>query len=1626
MKNKKIVIIGSIVAVVLIATVVTVLLLNNNKECSHNWGEWQTAKEATCMIEGEKTRKCSECEETETEKLAKVGHSFTNYVASGEIVICQDVTKTATCDFEGCTETNTIVEAKSTNHTYQVSEYIEGDCEHDEVKVYTCTNCDDSYEEIISYATGHSVSVWELNGETLQEGATCEYAQTYEGKCLKCEENVSKEEEITKHVFNVTVSQEATCQDEGTKVYSCTVENCNYSENVSYTNELAHSYGEGVVEGAVTKYSCVNSGCEHFKTAIVATEEVETSVSKENLSGNSVELKNAEIALDSDTLEALGDSDVTLGADILDENAKESLMSSLSEEQKSQIGSNTIYNFTMKQGEDSISEFSGTVTVTIPYTLEVGEDPESIAIWYVTDDGSLETIKATYANGFATFETTHFSYYTVTRLSQRERCALYGHLYTETVIKATCTKDGYTIKVCQRCGDSVKADVVKATGHKFDNVRVEATCTENGKVTHICKICSFQYVEVLQSSGHDFEETERLNATTEKAGYIKYACSTCGALKEVVLPKLDAVVKDLTIADIVRKAFTNLDFNSVVLNIKDYEITILYNDYVSGSSYSEVRQFGTLEIGELYLGLDSNNKLVGSGKVKAKTTGENMTTFMNAEIYLSNGQLYLYSDETNEGISDYNYYVKIDLEHIILTSMEAVDKDNEGTYEVNFDDVLALVNGYANANFESFEDIENYLNEVMVWYEENVKPFIDNIYNQNAEALKEIELTVLETLYNLKELETSYELSLNVEGLNDLYKYLTETTVYDIIEDVIGSKILEDLDLVFNYNVDALIKYLESKGLVLTELVAVIDKVLQYVYGSDDVTLNLMLQGMMEDETFDIITFLNSDEVRKISVKDLIENYTEMTVEDLKTQINQMLTQFKETTVLDVLGLTKDSEVVTNIEQVLALITDGFDLTFTISKELKLEKIDLSINIEQTEANKDLLPEGYKMNFATEVLFDKTSVYDLSPLKATIDSLYNNIIPNIDIEMLLADYFDYYNEWHKNYNYETVYNGNVLEKVIVSYTEEHGKEGSASTDGNYTVTGYETEYVYEIYVNDILDGLQYVYEEYCNGWYDVEVATAVRKTIKEKEITYTYENFALVSEDEIVVNENSICQNKQFSVLYNVDTKETQKYDYDYDNGHMWILDATKKVEAETCGEYTQQWYVCLFCGTEHVEYEYNYHQLYYKSITLHGLTCEDGYDYVVECKNCDEVHLEGYNDTHDTLSLVYDVQDYGATCEGEIRHYSCACEEQSWVYFDTKCDLDWSDQSGSNYTDFETVIDSSWDVYDIEERICAITDPTACKFRYTRVWYYVQSSEHSCLTYEYVTYYIGHSDGKLGDAKLVITAQNGYDYKHNYELTTDTDTQEVYECVCGAKKIFEYTTYNQNGKEFTRTTLERYENQDPRNPSWYQYEYTYTFDPCCVKITEYSASNEESNYYEECVCFDWDWYNTTTTLKENTCTQDGLAVEQCEICGKQGEPFNVTPSCHKWNYNPDTQMYECYDCGLKNVNGSSGAIVLEDASDMDSDSDTLIVGYYNRGNIEYILNVTLILNEPLEDGNDQILVEGVDISYLSNGRYVVILQSNVEALALELGYEAGQYNIRLSFVPVNYYDDLDYAITFE
>lgn len=49
---------------------------------THTYGSWTILKEATCEGDGEKSRKCTECDDVQTEVIKAKGHNYSNGVCT--------------------------------------------------------------------------------------------------------------------------------------------------------------------------------------------------------------------------------------------------------------------------------------------------------------------------------------------------------------------------------------------------------------------------------------------------------------------------------------------------------------------------------------------------------------------------------------------------------------------------------------------------------------------------------------------------------------------------------------------------------------------------------------------------------------------------------------------------------------------------------------------------------------------------------------------------------------------------------------------------------------------------------------------------------------------------------------------------------------------------------------------------------------------------------------------------------------------------------------------------------------------------------------------------------------------------------------------------------------------------------------------------------------------------------------------------------------------------------------------------------------------------------------------------------------------------------------------------------
>ena len=459
-----------------------------------------------------------------------------------EAATCVTAKKCETCGY--------VEEAATGIHDFKAEGVVTAaTCEQGGYTTYTCKYCTETKTDDVTAPTGHSVTEWTIG--TAVEGKKCTYTQT--GKCTVCGKTQTSDTNVVKHSddLKVKITEEATCKAAGTKVYYCGVEGCDAEISTeSYENAEAHKWDEGATDGGKTVYTCSVCG----KTKFVVT------MTTQGVSGSAL-TATTQVALENDVVMSMDDSvlqqingDETgtssgaalkLSASTLDTSARDEATKQLSDEQKAQLGSNDIYDFAMSVNGKTLTNFDGSVTVSVPYELAPGEDPDAVIVWYLSDLGTVEEITGKYHNGLVTFTTSHFSYYTVVRMTPEARCKLFGHLWLSATTNPTCTEDGYITSICQRCAETKVEKGAEATGHNITvTVVEEATCQHKGKHRQECnnKHCEY-YTEVeTPKADHKLKEKKdgRLEPTCTQDGYVEYECKDkgCSHSKKEIIPAL--------------------------------------------------------------------------------------------------------------------------------------------------------------------------------------------------------------------------------------------------------------------------------------------------------------------------------------------------------------------------------------------------------------------------------------------------------------------------------------------------------------------------------------------------------------------------------------------------------------------------------------------------------------------------------------------------------------------------------------------------------------------------------------------------------------------------------------------------------------------------------------------------------------------------------------------------------------------------------------------------------------------------------------------------------------------------------------------------------------------------------
>lgn len=230
-------------------------------EKEHDYGEWVLDQAPTCKKYGARHRICKNCGDREVDVLDKVDHSW-------ELVS----TTPATCTIgeiqhykcSVCGETKDVTLSNPLGeHSWDNGKVTkEATCTEDGEKTYTCTVCNTTKTEVIP-ATGHQHK--EVRNA---KKATCtEDGYTGDTYCKDCGAKLESGTVINKlgHTWdNGKVTKEATCKEEGSKTYTCSICGDTKTEAIPKKD---HTWDEGKVTKKVT---CTEDGLKVYTCRVCA------------------------------------------------------------------------------------------------------------------------------------------------------------------------------------------------------------------------------------------------------------------------------------------------------------------------------------------------------------------------------------------------------------------------------------------------------------------------------------------------------------------------------------------------------------------------------------------------------------------------------------------------------------------------------------------------------------------------------------------------------------------------------------------------------------------------------------------------------------------------------------------------------------------------------------------------------------------------------------------------------------------------------------------------------------------------------------------------------------------------------------------------------------------------------------------------------------------------------------------------------------------------------------------------------------------------------------------------------------------------------------------------------------
>lgn len=392
----------------------------------HDQETLAAAVPATCTTDGlTEGKNCSHCGKVmvaqkivpASHKLASVAAKAATCTATGNIAhyVCEACGRLYS-DANGKQEiTAEAIVVKLKEHTYGTGvQATAPTCEKTGVMTYTCTadGCGHTKSETID-AAGHKLTPVAAKAATYTApGNTAYYTCT---ACAKLFADAVGKTETT--LEKVTIPQLIKVEEEKAEIKEEAVDTA-ISEAVS-----AGTAGDVVLD--LNEVATDSAAENETPAAVISAELPVASLEKvAEISEDAtltVSMADATVVVDAAAMEAVAEqaegTTVTLKVEQVEaETLTQTQQAAVAEHKVAKV---ITASFVCSEGKEIHDFQGGSVTVAMPFTPEEGTEGTDYQVLYIADDGSIEEIATTYANGTLIFTLEHFSEYVVVNTAEK-------------------------------------------------------------------------------------------------------------------------------------------------------------------------------------------------------------------------------------------------------------------------------------------------------------------------------------------------------------------------------------------------------------------------------------------------------------------------------------------------------------------------------------------------------------------------------------------------------------------------------------------------------------------------------------------------------------------------------------------------------------------------------------------------------------------------------------------------------------------------------------------------------------------------------------------------------------------------------------------------------------------------------------------------------------------------------------------------------------------------------------------------------------------------------------------------------------------------------------------------------